>query len=143
LLKEVGEQTTPVLLKRSRTATIAEWLDAAEYIYDRGNHDIVLVERGIRTFETSTRNTLDISAVPVLKGLTHLPVMVDPSHASGRSDLVRPLSLAALAVGADGVMVDVHPDPLSAKVDGGQALTPAAFAALMDEMQRLKEGLGS
>lgn len=137
LLKEVGRQPKPVLLKRSRTATVDEWLDAAEYVYDSGNHDVVLVERGIRTFETATRNTLDISAVPVLKAMTHLPVLVDPSHASGRADLVPALSLAALAVGADGILVDVHPDPMRALVDGAQALTIDAFGELMDDLARL------
>ncbi len=134
LLKEVGQQSKPVLLKRGRTAQIQEWLDAAEYIYDAGNHDIVLVERGIRTFETSTRNTLDISAVPVLKDLTHLPVMVDPSHASGRSELVAALARAAIAVGADGVLIDVHPEPGRALVDGDQAITPSGFSELMDQL---------
>lgn len=137
LLKEVGEQGKPVLLKRGRTATVEEWADAAEYIFDRGNHNIVMVERGIRTFERSTRNTLDISAVPILKALTHLPVLVDPSHASGRRDLVAPLARAAIAVGADGVMVDVHPHPETALVDGDQALLPAEFAGLMKELAAL------
>lgn len=141
LLKEVGRQPKPVLLKRGRTATIGEWLDAAEYIYDQGNHDIVLVERGIRTFERSTRNTLDISAVPILKDLTHLPVMVDPSHAAGRRDLVSPLAKAALAVGADGVVVDVHPDPDNALVDGDQALFPGQFADLMKQLAKLAGAL--
>ncbi len=141
LLKEVGGQSKPVLLKRGRTATIDEWANAAEYIYDRGNGDIVLVERGIRTFERSTRNTLDISAVPILKAMTHLPVMVDPSHASGRRDLVAPLAKAAIAVGADGVMVDVHPHPETALVDGDQALLPAEFGQLMKELRVLSDAL--
>ncbi|REK19662.1 MAG: 3-deoxy-7-phosphoheptulonate synthase [Actinobacteria bacterium] len=142
LLKEVGSQPKPVMLKRSRTATVGEWLDAAEYIYDSGNHDIVLVERGIRTFETSTRNTLDISAVPVLKTETHLPVLVDPSHASGRADIVPSLSRAALAVGADGLLIDVHPDPPRAIVDGAQALTIEEFEALMGQLRALESLLG-
>lgn len=142
LLKEVGGQSKPVLLKRGRTATIDEWANAAEYIYDRGNGDIVLVERGIRTFERSTRNTLDISAVPILKAMTHLPVMVDPSHSSGRRDLVAPLAKAAIAVGADGVMVDVHPHPETALVDGDQALLPAEFGQLMKDLRVLSDALG-
>jgi 3-deoxy-7-phosphoheptulonate synthase len=142
LLREVGRQTRPVQLKRGHTATIEEWLDAAEYIYSEGNARIILVERGIRTFESSVRNTLDISAVPILKALTHLPVMVDPSHASGRRDLVAPLSRAAMAAGADGLMIDVHPYPDQALVDGGQALDPVAFAGLMDELRDLAAALG-
>ncbi|NQV06658.1 3-deoxy-7-phosphoheptulonate synthase, partial [bacterium] len=111
LLAEVGRQSKPVLLKRGFTATIEEWLNAAEYIYKEGNHEIVLCERGIRTFETQTRNTLDISAVPVIKGLSHLPIIVDPSHSGGRRALVAPLTLASIAAGADGVIIDVHPAP--------------------------------
>jgi 3-deoxy-7-phosphoheptulonate synthase len=122
LLQAVGEADKPVLLKRGMTATIEEWLMAAEYVAQRGNLDIVLCERGIRTFETSTRNTLDISAVPVVHALSHLPVVVDPSHSGGRRDLVVPLSRAAIAVGADGIIVDVHPDPGAALCDGPQAL---------------------
>jgi 3-deoxy-7-phosphoheptulonate synthase len=141
LLKEVGQQQKPVVLKRGRTSTIEEWLDAAEYIYDQGNHDIVLVERGIRTFESSTRNTLDISAVPIAKAISHLPVMVDPSHAAGRKDLVAPLSRAAIAVGADGVLVDVHPRPDLALVDGDQALLPTEFASLMEELSDLARAM--
>ena len=112
----------PVLLKRGMNATIEEWLMAAEYIAQRGNLDIVLCERGIRTFETATRNTLDISAVPVAQRLSHLPVIIDPSHSGGRRDLVLPLSRAAIAVGADGIIVDVHPHPAAAMCDGDQAL---------------------
>ena len=111
LLQAVGAAGKPVMLKRGMTATIEEWLMAAEYIAQRGNLDIVLCERGIRTFETATRNTLDISAVPVAQRLSHLPVIVDPSHSGGRRDLVLPLSRAAIAVGADGIIVDVHPHP--------------------------------
>lgn len=143
LLKEVGQQHKPVVLKRGRTATIEEWLDAAEYIYDQGNHDIVLVERGIRTFERSTRNTLDISAIPIVKALSHLPVMVDPSHAAGRKDLVAPLSKAAMAAGADGVLIDVHPRPDLALVDGDQALLPAEFATLMRELAEIGHAVGT
>jgi 3-deoxy-7-phosphoheptulonate synthase len=123
LLQAVGSATKPVLLKRGMNATIEEWLMAAEYIAQRGNLDIVLCERGIRTFETATRNTLDISAVPVAQRLSHLPVIIDPSHSGGRRDLVIPLSRAAIAVGADGIIVDVHPNPAAAMCDGDQALT--------------------
>lgn len=137
LLAEAGRQPRPVMLKRGFTATIEEWLDAAEYIYKEGNPRIVLCERGIRTFESQTRNTLDISAVPVVQSLSHLPVVVDPSHAAGRRALVAPLTLAALAVGADGVMIDVHPEPESALVDGAQALPPGEFAALMERVRAL------
>jgi 3-deoxy-7-phosphoheptulonate synthase len=122
LLQAVGGSGKPVMLKRGMSATIEEWLMAAEYIAQRGNLDIVLCERGIRTFETATRNTLDISAVPVAQRLSHLPVIVDPSHSGGRRDLVLPLSRAAIAVGADGIIVDVHPHPESALCDGPQAL---------------------
>jgi 3-deoxy-7-phosphoheptulonate synthase len=122
LLQAVGGAGKPVMLKRGMNATIEEWLMAAEYVAQRGNLDIVLCERGIRTFETSTRNTLDISAVPVVHALSHLPVVVDPSHSGGRRDLVVPLSRAAIAVGADGIIVDVHPDPGNALCDGPQAL---------------------
>ncbi len=123
LLQAVGSAAKPVLLKRGMNATIEEWLMAAEYIAQRGNLDIVLCERGIRTFETATRNTLDISAVPVAQRLSHLPVIVDPSHSGGRRDLVLPLSRAAVAVGADGLIIDVHPHPAAAMCDGDQALT--------------------
>ena len=122
LLQAVGSAAKPVLLKRGMSATIEEWLMAAEYIAQRGNLDIVLCERGIRTFETATRNTLDISAVPVAQRLSHLPVIVDPSHSGGRRDLVLPLTRAAIAVGADGVIIDVHPEPEMALCDGDQAL---------------------
>jgi len=137
LLREVGRQARPVQLKRGFTATIEEWLDAAEYIYKEGNHQIMLVERGIRTFETAARNTLDITAVPVVQSMSHLPVFVDPSHASGKRSLVAPLTRAAIAVGADGVMIDVHPEPESALVDGSQALLPEEFAELMSDVRRL------
>ncbi len=142
LLTELGKKANPVQLKRGFTATIEEWLNAAEYIYKEGNHEIVMVERGIRTFETAARNTLDITAVPVLKGLSHLPVMVDPSHAAGRRQLVAPLARAAVAAGADGFMIDVHPAPDTAKVDGAQALLPADFAELMDSVRLIAAALG-
>jgi 3-deoxy-7-phosphoheptulonate synthase len=137
LLAELGRQPKPVMLKRGFTATIDEWLNAAEYIYKEGNHQIVLCERGIRTFETQTRNTLDISAVPVVRALSHLPVMVDPSHSGGRRWLVSPLTLAALAVGADGVIIDVHPAPETALVDGPQAILPGELADLMEQVRAI------
>ena len=130
LLQAAGSAGKPVMLKRGMTATYEEWLMAAEYVAQRGNLDIVLCERGIRTFETGTRNTLDIAAVPVLQGLSHLPVIVDPSHSGGKRDLVVPLTRAAIAVGADGVIVDVHPDPTAALCDGPQAL----YGELLDDL---------
>ena len=140
LLQAVGGVGKPVMLKRGMNATIEEWLMAAEYIAQRGNLDIVLCERGIRTFETATRNTLDISAVPVAQRLSHLPVIVDPSHSGGRRDLVLPLSRAAIAVGADGIIVDVHPEPAAALCDGDQALVDSdirELAAVMSTMPQL------
>lgn len=134
LLQAVGRAGKPVLLKRGMNSTIEEWLMAAEYIAQRGCLDIVLCERGIRTFETSTRNTLDVSAVPVVQHLSHLPVMIDPSHSGGRRDLVLPLSRAAIAVGADGVLVDVHPHPEQALCDGPQAL-------MADDLLELSQAL--
>lgn len=142
LLREVGRQKKPVLLKRGRGSTVEEWVDAAEYVHNEGNPNIVLVERGVRGFDSSARNTLDITAVPVAKALTHLPVMVDPSHASGRKDLVAPLARAAVAVGADGVLVDVHPSPETALVDGPQALLPEEFRDLMVELRALATAMG-
>jgi 3-deoxy-7-phosphoheptulonate synthase len=130
LLQAVGAAGKPVMLKRGMNATIEEWLMAAEYIAQRGNLDIVLCERGIRTFETATRNTLDISAIPVAQRLSHLPVIVDPSHSGGRRDLVLPLSRAAIAVGADGIIIDVHPQPETALCDGAQALVSADMREL-------------
>jgi 3-deoxy-7-phosphoheptulonate synthase len=142
LLQAVGEAGKPVLLKRGMTATIEEWLMAAEYVAQRGNLDVVLCERGIRTFEPSTRNTLDISAVPVVQAISHLPVIVDPSHAAGRKDLVVPLSRAAIAVGADGVIVDVHPDPEHALCDGPQALLGGELRALAQACRQLPPLVG-
>jgi 3-deoxy-7-phosphoheptulonate synthase len=142
LLAELGRQPKPVMLKRGFTATIEEWLNAAEYVYKEGNHQIVLCERGIRTFESQTRNTLDISAVPVVRSLSHLPVVVDPSHSGGRRALVAPLTRAAIAAGADGVMIDVHPNPEEALVDGPQAILPWEFSELMDEIRALAAALG-
>ena len=130
LLQAVGSIGKPVMLKRGMTATYDEWLMAAEYVAQRGNLDIVLCERGIRTYEPGTRNTLDIAAVPVIQGLSHLPVVVDPSHSGGKRDLVVPLTRAAIAVGADAVIVDVHPDPTAALCDGPQALYGADLDAL-------------
>ena len=132
-----GRMVVAGLLKRGISATIEEWLNAAEYIYKEGNHHVILCERGIRTFETSTRNTLDISAVPVIKELSHLPVIVDPSHSGGRRSLVESLTRTAVAAGADGFMVDVHPAPETALVDGPQAILPAEFADLMDQVRAL------
>ena len=142
LLQAVGESGRPVLLKRGMNATVEEWLMAAEYIAQRGNLDVVLCERGIRTFETATRNTLDISAVPVVQATSHLPIIVDPSHAAGRKDLVVPLSRAAIAVGADGVIVDVHPDPETALCDGPQALNGAELRALAQAVRQLPPVIG-
>ncbi len=135
LLNAVGQSSKPVMLKRGLSATIEEMLLAAEYILAAGNHNVILCERGIRTFETWTRNTLDISAVPVLQKYTHLPVFVDPSHGTGNAEYVAPASRAAVAVGADGLMIEMHPKPERALSDGDQSLTPAAFNALIPELQ--------
>jgi 3-deoxy-7-phosphoheptulonate synthase len=139
LLAAVGEAQRPVLLKRGLSATVEELLMAAEYVMAYGNPRVILCERGIRTFETATRNTLDISAIPVLKLETHLPVIVDPSHAGGRADLVLPLAAAAIAAGADGIIVEVHPDPSKALSDGPQSLTFEQFGALMRTVARYAE----
>lgn len=141
LLKEVGRSKKPVLLKRGMMTTIEELLMSAEYILSSGNPNVVLCERGIRTFETATRNTLDISAVPVLKSLTHLPVIVDPSHAAGHWRYVIPLSCAAVAVGADGLIVEVHPEPEKAVSDGAQSLKPEKFYQLMDELRAISAAM--
>jgi 3-deoxy-7-phosphoheptulonate synthase len=138
LLRAVGQSSHPVLLKRGYGATIEEWLMAAEYILSSGNSSVILCERGIRTFETATRNTLDLSAVPVLRGKTHLPIVVDPSHGTGQRDLVGPMALAGAAVGADGLLIEVHPDPPNARSDGDQSLSFLEFGALMDELRRLQ-----
>lgn len=137
LLKEVGKTQKPVLLKRGMNSTIEEWLNCAEYILDGGNYDVILCERGIRTFETYTRNTLDISAVPALRELTHLPIIVDPSHASGRVSLIPALSFAAVASGADGIMVEVHINPSEAVCDQEQALGPEQFSHMMKKIRKL------
>jgi 3-deoxy-7-phosphoheptulonate synthase len=142
LLEEVGRSGLPVLLKRGLSATITELLLAAEHVMAAGNSNVVLCERGIRTFESSTRNTLDISAIPVLKEETHLPVIVDPSHAGGRARLVIPLALASIAAGADGIMVEVHPDPDAALSDGDQSLTLEMFAELMRAASPVARAVG-
>ncbi|MCT4686169.1 3-deoxy-7-phosphoheptulonate synthase [Vallitalea sp.] len=135
LLKKAGKLGKPVLLKRGLSATIEEWLMAAEYIMSEGNKDVILCERGIRTFETYTRNTLDLSAIPVIKEISHLPIIVDPSHATGKWKMVRPLSKGAVAVGADGLMIEVHNNPECALCDGAQSLKPSKFKELMDELK--------
>ena len=142
LLREVGRIRKPVLLKRGMSATIEEFLAAAEYILAEGNSQVVLCERGIRTFETATRNTLDLSVVPLIKELSHLPIMVDPSHATGRRRLVAPMAKAALVAGAHGILVEVHPDPEKALSDGPQSLTFQGFDRLMEEIDRLNKFLG-
>lgn len=142
LLKELGMQKTPVLLKRGMSSTIRELLMSAEYIMSEGNYKVILCERGIRTFEDATRSTLDLSAIPVLKQNTHLPVLVDPSHAAGRCDLVAPMALAAVAAGADGVMVEVHPKPEEALSDGPQALLPSRFQRMMADLKKVAEAIG-
>ena len=142
LLKEVGKTKKPVLLKRGMANTIKDFLLSAEYIFSEGNHNVILCERGIRTFEDSTRFTLDISAVPVIKKLSHLPVVIDPSHCSGIWDYVAPLSKAAVAVGADGLLIEVHDDPEKAVCDGPQALKPKKFDLLMTEMRAIAKAVG-
>ncbi|MBX3145555.1 MAG: 3-deoxy-7-phosphoheptulonate synthase [Gemmatimonadales bacterium] len=142
LLAEVGRSGRPVLLKRGLAATLKEFLLAAEHIRVAGNEAVVLCERGIRTFETTSRFTLDVTAVPVLKAESHLPVIVDPSHAGGRASLVAPLARAAIAAGADGLIVEVHPEPASAQSDAEQALTFAAFAELMAQVERVAAAVG-
>jgi len=142
LLREVGKTKKPVLLKRGMSATLEEFLSAAEYILAEGNPHVILCERGIRTFETATRNTLDLSIVPLIKEISHLPVMVDPSHATGKRSLVAPMSKAALVAGAHGVLVEVHPEPEKALSDGPQSLTVAGFEQLMAELKRLNGYLG-
>jgi 3-deoxy-7-phosphoheptulonate synthase len=142
LLLEVGTSDKPVLLKRGLSSTIKEWLMSAEYIMSRGNHNVMLCERGIRTFETATRNTLDLSAVPVLKQLTHLPVVVDPSHGVGKRDLVAPMAKAAIAAGADALMIEVHTNPEEAMSDGDQSLKPSQFDKLMIELGPVARAVG-
>lgn len=137
LLKEVGKAGKPVLLKRGMYSTLKEWLSCAEYILAEGNLEVMLCERGIRTFETYTRNTLDLSMIPALKEITHLPVLVDPSHGTGRLSLIEKMSLAAVAAGADGLLLEVHVNPCEAKSDAHQQLTPQQFAALMKKINQL------
>jgi 3-deoxy-7-phosphoheptulonate synthase len=142
LLKEVGRTRTPVLLKRGMSATVKDLLMSAEYVLAQGNRRVVLCERGVRTFEDSTRNTLDLSIVPNVKGLSHLPIIVDPSHATGRPDLIPAMARAAVAAGADGVHIEIHSCPEKALSDGPQALLPKQYARLMDELRQLAEVLG-
>jgi len=142
LLKEVGKMSKPVLLKRGLSSTYEEWIMSAEYIMSEGNENVILCERGIRTFETYTRNTLDVSAIPCIKRMSHLPVVIDPSHSGGTYWLVEPLAMAAVAAGADGLIVEVHNDPANALCDGQQSLTPKKFAALMDRLDGLVTLMG-
>ena len=142
LLKALGRQEKPVMIKRGMSATYEEWLMSAEYVMAGGNENVILCERGIRTFETFTRNTLDLSAVLAVKQLSHLPVVVDPSHACGKSWMVEKMSMAALAAGADGLLIEVHNDPPHALCDGAQSITPAQFAALMDKLRALAPCVG-
>lgn len=142
LLKEVGKSSTPVMLKRGSSSTIKEFLLAAEYIMSEGNMDVILCERGIRTFETDTRNTLPLATVPVVKKLSHLPVIIDPSHGVGVSEFVAPMSKAAIACGADGLIIEVHPNPEKALTDGDQSLTTEEFAKLMDELPAIANAVG-
>lgn len=141
LLKQVGHSRKPVLLKRGLSATIEEWLMAAEYILSEGNYQVILCERGIRTFETATRNTLDVGAIALARQLSHLPVIADPSHATGRSELVVPAGCAAVAAGAQGLMVEVHPNPDTALSDGAQSLTPRQFGQMIEAVQRIAGAL--
>ncbi|MGI6537153.1 MAG: 3-deoxy-7-phosphoheptulonate synthase [Caldicoprobacterales bacterium] len=142
LLREAGRMKLPVVLKRGLSATIEEWLNAAEYIMNEGNYNIILCERGIRTFETYTRNTLDLSSIPSVKELSHLPVIADPSHGTGRWNLVAPMSRAAIAAGTDGLLVEVHPSPKEALSDGPQSLNFTSFARLMDDIRNIAGFLG-
>ncbi len=142
LLKELGRLRTPILLKRGISATIEEWLLSAEYILAGGNQDVILCERGIRTFETFTRNTLDISAIPIIKQLSHLPIVADPSHGTGRRDKVAPMARAAVAAGADGLIIEVHTDPDRALSDGAQSLYPVQFEQLMGELRIIAPAIG-
>ena len=141
LLKELGKTNKPILLKRGLSSTIEELLMSAEYIMAGGNDKVILCERGIRTYETFTRNTLDLSAVPILKSLSHLPVVVDPSHATGKSWLVESMSMAAVAAGADGLIIEVHNNPKCALCDGAQSLTPEQFSALSEKVRRVREAI--
>ncbi|MEG1239715.1 MAG: 3-deoxy-7-phosphoheptulonate synthase [Oscillospiraceae bacterium] len=137
LLKEVGKMSKPILLKRGLASSYEEWIMSAEYIMSEGNENVILCERGIRTFETYTRNTLDVSAIPVIHKMSHLPIIIDPSHAAGMSWMVEPLAMAAIAAGADGLIIEVHNDPPHAKCDGQQSLTPEQFDGLMGKVNQL------
>jgi 3-deoxy-7-phosphoheptulonate synthase len=141
LLKEVGRSKKPILLKRGLSSTLEELLMSAEYIMQEGNQNIILCERGIRTFETATRNTLDLSSIPALHQLSHLPVIADPSHGTGKASFVPSMALAATAAGADGIMIEVHNDPANALCDGAQSLTPEQFAALSQKIRKVREAL--
>jgi 3-deoxy-7-phosphoheptulonate synthase len=141
LLKEVGKTQKPVLLKRGMMCTVAEWLMSAEYILANGNMNVILCERGIRTFETATRNTLDLSAVPLVKSLTHLPVVVDPSHGTGKKPLIMPMAMAAVAAGSDGILIEVHPKPEEALSDGDQSLVPAEYRELVKECGKIAKAI--
>ena len=141
LLKEVGKSERPVLLKRGMYSTLEEWLNCAEYILSEGNPDVILCERGIRTFETYTRNTLDLSAVPAIKELSHLPIIIDPTHSTGRLSLIASMSMAAVAAGADGMIIEVHHKPAEALCDADQALTPQTFSSIMKRLRPLKSFL--
>ncbi|ADQ13845.1 3-deoxy-7-phosphoheptulonate synthase [Halanaerobium hydrogeniformans] len=143
LLKAIGKLDKPVMLKRGMSATIKEWLLAAEYVMNEGNHDVILCERGVRTFGEETRNTMDLSSIPLVQQLSHLPLIADPSHGTGRWELVTPVARAAVAVGADGIMVEVHPDPQNALSDGPQSLKPANYNLMMDELRAIHKTLGS
>ena len=142
LVTEVGQCDKPVLLKRGLSATVKEFLLSAEYIVSRGNNKVILCERGIRTFETSTRNTLDLSAIPVIKKLSHLPIIIDPSHATGKWELVAAMAKAGVAVGADGIMIEVHINPEEALCDGEESLKPAKFKALMEDLRKIAKAVG-
>jgi 3-deoxy-7-phosphoheptulonate synthase len=142
LLRELGAQNKPVLLKRGLSATVEEWLLAAEYVMNEGNYHVILCERGIRTFETYTRNTVDISAIPVVKKLSHLPILADPSHGTGRRDMVLPVARAAVAAGADGLLIEVHPEPDRALSDGAQSLRPDQFEELMGQLRMIAPAVG-
>ena len=137
LLKAVGRTGKPVMLKRGLAATIDEWLNAAEYIMNEGNPNVILCERGIRTYETYTRNTFDISAIAAIKHLSHLPIIADPSHGTGKWRMIKPMSLASIAAGADGLIIEVHPNPAKALSDGPQSLTPAHYSDLMRDVRKL------
>jgi len=142
LLKEVGKMNKPVLLKRGLMSTVKEWLMSAEYILANGNMNVILCERGIRTFETETRNTLDLSAIPLVKSLSHLPVVSDPSHGTGKKPLIYPMALASVAAGADGVLIEVHPKPETALSDGDQSLLPVEYKKLVDDARKVAKAIG-